>query len=203
VLVSRSQEKLQAALSYLGNYAQNARAFSADVTDSGQVNLLLESVLAHEKRIDVLVNNLGQGMRKQLVETTDADWEHLVSVNLTSAVYVSRAVLPIMRQQKSGKIINIASRAGRRGEGDFTAYSALKHGLIGLSCALADSESPYGIKVNAVCPGPVSTQKMLERYPNLDVSSWSTPEDVAQTVLFLLSKPAETMTGQVIDLFNN
>ena len=203
ILVSRSPEKLQAALENLGSLAQNARTFAADVTDSGQVNQLVESVIARENRVDVLVNNLGQGIRKQLVETSDADWEHLVAVNLTSAVYASRAVLPIMREQKNGKIINISSRAGKRGEGDFAAYSALKHGLIGLTRALADSEGPFGIKVNAVCPGPVSTRKMVERYPNLDVSGWSSPEDVAQTVLYLLSKPAETMNGQVIDLFKN
>lgn len=203
VLVSRSLEKLQAALVSLGSLAQNARTFTADITNSEQVSQLVESVLEQEKRVDVLVNNLGQGIRKQLVETTDADWEHLVAVNLTSAVYVSRAILPLMREQKSGKIINISSRAGRRGEGDFAAYSALKHGLVGLTRALADSEAPYGITVNSVCPGPVSTRKMIERYPNLDVSGWSTPEDVAQSVLFLLSKPAETMNGQVIDLFKN
>ena len=203
VMVSRSPEKLQAALENLGSLAQNAMSFAADLTCSEQANQLVESVLTHENRVDVLVNNLGQGLRKQLVETTDEDWEHLVAVNLTSAVYVSRAVLLIMREQKSGKIINISSRAGRRGEGDFAAYSALKHGLVGLTRALADSESPYGIKVNAVCPGPVSTRKMVERYPNLDVSGWSSPEDVAQTVLYLLSKPAETMNGQVIDLFKN
>ena len=203
VMVSRSPEKLQAALTCLGSFALNARTFAADITSSEQVNLLVESVMAYENRLDVLVNNLGQGMRKQLVETSDADWEHLVAVNLTSAVYASRAVLPIMREQKNGKIINISSRAGRRGEGDFAAYSALKHGLIGLTRALADSEGPFGIKVNAVCPGPVSTRKMVERYPNLDVSGWSSPEDVAQTVLYLLSKPAETMNGQVIDLFKN
>lgn len=203
VLVSRNPEKLQAALDSLGRLSENARTFAADITSSEQVNRLVESVLTQEKQVDILVNNLGQGLRKQLVETSDADWEHLVAVNLTSAVYISRAVLPIMREQKSGKIINISSRAGRRGEGDFAAYSALKHGLVGLTHALADSEAPFGIKVNAVCPGPVSTPKMVERYPNLDVSGWSSPEDVAQTVLFLLSKTAETMNGQVIDLFKN
>ena len=203
ILVSRSPEKLQAALQSLGSLSQSARTFSADVTSSEQVDQLVGSVMTHENRVDVLVNNLGQGIRKQLVETTDADWEHLVAVNLTSAVYVSRAILPLMREQKSGKIINIASRAGRRGEGDFAAYSALKHGLVGLTRALADSEAPHGIKVNAVCPGPVSTRKMVECYPDLDVSGWSTPEDVARAVLFLLSKSAETMNGQAIDLFKN
>lgn len=203
VLVSRNPEKLQAALYSLGRLSENARSFAADLTSSEQVNRLVESILVHEKHVDVLVNNLGQGLRKQLVETSDADWEHLVAVNLTSAVYISRAIIPLMREQKSGKIINISSRAGRRGEGDFAAYSALKHGLVGLTHALADSEAPFGIKVNAVCPGPVSTPKMVKRYPNLDVSDWSSPEDVAHTVLFLLSKPAETMNGQVIDLFKN
>lgn len=201
VMVSRSAEKLQQALSNAGERSDQAWLYPADLTVSEQVNQMVETVLLHEKRIDVLINNLGQGIQRQLVDTTDQEWDYMVSVNLTSAFYACRAVIPILRFQKAGTIVNISSRAGRRGEGDFAAYSALKHGLIGLTRALAESESPRGIRVNAICPGAVSTMKMTKRHPISGLSRWSTPDDVANTVLFLLSKPAETMNGQTIDLF--
>ncbi|MBG0770985.1 MAG: SDR family oxidoreductase, partial [Anaerolineaceae bacterium] len=172
-------------------------------TESGEVNRVIESVLMNKGRLDILVNNLGQGLQRQVIETTDREWDYLVKINLTSAFYLCRAVLPAMREQGSGAIINIASRAGRRGEGDFGAYSALKHGLVGLTKALADSEKDFGLQINAICPGPVSTEKMRGLHPQADHQQWLTPEDVAKTVQFLLSPAAKRMNGQVIDLFED
>lgn len=113
-----------------------------------------------------------------------------------------RAVLPGMRSGKSGHIINIASRAGRRGEGNFAAYSAMKHGLIGLTRALAKSEANFGIKVNAICPGPVATDRMLNAYPESSHPDWVTPQEIVEAVLFLLSAAGKCMNGQCLDLFS-
>jgi len=201
ILVSRSQKKLENALDKAGELAQNAKVYSVDVTESVQVNHLVDEVIQQEGKIDVLVNNVGQGVRRELIDTTDEEWDYLVKLNLSSAFYMCRAVLPHMRQQKSGKIINIASRAGRVGEGELAAYSALKHGLVGLTRALGDSEKEFGICVNAVCPGLVGTQRMLDTLPHLDYASANAPEDVAEAVLFLLSPAAKTMNGQVIDMY--
>ena len=200
-MASRSQEKLDKALAEAGEQAQNIRVYSADVTESKQVNHLVDKVIQQEGKIDVLVNNVGQGVRRELIDTTDEEWDYLVKLNLSSAFYMCRAVLPHMRQEKSGKIINIASRAGRVGEGELAAYSALKHGLVGLTRALGDSEKEFGIRVNAVCPGLVGTQRMLDTLPHLDYASANAPEDVAEAVLFLLSPAAKTMNGQVIDMY--
>ena len=144
---------------------------------------------------------VGRGIRRELVNTTDEEWDFLVNTNLSSAFYTCRAVLPSMRQQHNGTIINIASRAGRRGEGDLAAYSALKHGLVGLTRALSDSERAYGIRVNAVCPGLVATERLRSGNPNLDWSNAYSPTDVAEAVLFLLSPAARFMNGQTIDMF--
>lgn len=200
-LVSRSQEKLDQFLAQAGDNAQHAWAYPADLTDPLEVGQLIAEVIQREGKIDVLVNNLGRGIRRELVDTTDAEWDFLAKVNLSSAFYVCRAVLPYMRKQKAGRIVNIASRAGRCGEGDFAAYSVMKHGLVGLTRALADSEAGYGIFVNAVCPGAVATERMLSSHPDGEDAQWSKPDDVAQTVLFLLSPAARMMNGQVIDLF--
>lgn len=201
VMVSRSAEKLQRALGEFEQEGQGVFFVPADVTDDRQVKKLVQVVLERFGRVDVLINNVGGGLRRALIETTDEDWQQLIALNLTSAFYTCRAVLPIMRQQRSGVIINISSRAGRIGEGAFAAYCAVKHGLIGLTKALADSEAGFGIRVNAVCPGPVATPKMIAQNPGLDYSSWITPEEVANAVLFLLTPSAHTMQGQCLDLF--
>jgi 3-oxoacyl-[acyl-carrier protein] reductase len=201
--VSRSQNKLEAALYEAGDTDKKAWTYAADLTHSSQVDQLIKETLIREGSIDVLINNVGRGIRRELIDTTDEDWDFMVNTNLSSAFYASRAVLPHMRRQQKGIIINIASRAGRRGEGDFAAYSAMKHGLVGLTRALADSEAKYGILVNAVCPGLVATQRLLTEKPNLDYSNANSPGDVAEAVMFLLSPAARTMNGQVIDLFSN
>jgi NAD(P)-dependent dehydrogenase (short-subunit alcohol dehydrogenase family) len=164
--------------------------------------LMVNEVIQREGQIDVLVNNAGKGIRRELIDTSDEEWDFLVKINLSSAFYVSRAVLPHMRKQNGGKIINIASRAGRVGEGELAAYSALKHAMVGLTKALANSEAKFGIQTNAICPGLIRTQGMLTALPNLDYSKSNSPEDVAEAVLFLLSPAARTMNGQCIDLFH-
>lgn len=176
-------------------------AYAADVTCSEQVDGLVQEVTQRYGRIDLLVNNVGGGLKKELVETNDEDWQYLLQVNLTSTFNCCRAVLPVMRQHGTGMIVNIASKAGRVGEGDFAAYCAVKHGVVGLTRALADSEGQYGIQVNAICPGPIATEKMKTLYPDVDKSGWSTPEDVAQTVLYLASPAGHAMQGKLVDLF--
>lgn len=203
LLISRSQDKLNRVLEEADNLAANAWTITADLTDPKQVNRSVKEVIKCEASIDVLINNLGRGLRRELVETSDEEWDFLVRINLSSAFYMSRDILIHMRKQQFGQIINIASRAGRTGEGEFAAYSTLKHGMVGLTRALADSEGKYGIRVNAICPGLVATQRMVANLPNLDFSGSNLPEDVAEAAMFLLSPAAKTMNGQVIDLFEN
>ena len=200
VIVSRSEANLEAALQAIPS-PENVWIHAADVTCSQQAEILVQEVVQRYGRVDLLVNNVGGGLKKELVETSDEDWQHLLALNLTSTFNCCRAVLPVMREQRSGLIINIASKAGRIGEGDFAAYCAAKHGVIGLTRALADSESAYGIRVNAICPGPIATEKMQKLYPQVEKSDWSTPEDIAQTVLYLASPAGHAMQGKLVDLF--
>ena len=201
LLISRSQKNLDQALKESEDLSENAWAMTADLTDPLEVSQCVEEVIKNEANIDVLINNLGKGLRRELVETSNEDWDFLVKINLSSAFYMSRDVLRHMRKQQHGQIINIASRAGRRGEGALAAYSALKHGLVGLTRAVADSEQKHGIRVNAICPGLVATQRMLTNHPQLNYSESNAPEDVAEAVMFLLSPAAKTITGQVIDMY--
>jgi NAD(P)-dependent dehydrogenase (short-subunit alcohol dehydrogenase family) len=202
ILASRSEEKLRRVLTDNPNIIERAWIHPCDLTNPNQADQIVGAIMKREGHLDVLVNNLGKGLRKSVLETSDAEWDYLISINLSSAFFVCRSVLHEMRRQQNGNIINISSRAGRLGEGQFAGYCAAKHGLIGLTRALADSEAEYGIQVNAICPGPVATSQMVERYPDHERNGWSTPQGVARTVLYLLSPAASAMNGKVIDLFH-
>ncbi len=183
--------------------AENGKAdfFPADVSRPDQVKEMVQQVVNRFGRIDVLVNNVGKGLRKPFMDLTDEDWQFLVNVNLTSVVNCSKAVLPQMREQGGGQIINIASKSGRVGEVEFVGYCAVKHGVVGLTRALALEEAPHHIRVVAICPGPVSTDGMKRNLTHVDMSDWLTPEDVADAVLFAISDAGRSMQGKTIDLF--
>ena len=201
-LAARTPDRLEAAAADIRKLSgSEVVVFPTDVTDSQQVENLVDAVISHFGRLDVLVNNVGQGLRKPLVETSDQEWEQLLAVNLSSVFYCCRAVFEHMRQQGGGRIVNIASRSGRVGEGDLAAYSAVKHGVVGLTRALAEAGAEDGILVNAVCPGPVNTTRMARLLPHVDRSAWLKPEDVAEAVLLAVTSPGRAMRGQSIDLF--
>ncbi len=200
-LAARSVTDLEAAAAEIENSGAQALPVPTDVTLSAQADALVSKTIEAYGQIDILVNNVGGGLRKPIVETTDEEWQRLVDENLTGTVYCCRAVIPIMRRQSRGSIVNISSRAGRIGEAELAAYCAVKHGVVGLTRALAAEEGQSGIRVNAVCPGPVATERMARLLPDVDKSDWLLPEEVAEAVLFLATSPGRGMQGKALDLF--
>jgi len=176
-LAARTPEKLSAAADEI-RACTGSRVLEvlADLTRSADANLLAK-------------------------RASDEDWQWLVATNLSTVVYGCRAVLPDMLAQGHGMIINIASRSGRVGEANLAAYCAVKHGVIGLTRALAEEVGPKGIHVNVICPGGVRTERMERLLPQVDKSGWLAPEDVAAAVLFLATSASRTMQGQALDLF--
>jgi NAD(P)-dependent dehydrogenase (short-subunit alcohol dehydrogenase family) len=146
---------------------------------------------------DVLVNNAGVVVRKRLDETSEAEWDQVVDASLKGTFVVTRVFLPQMRARGSGRIINIASISGRQGTARLTAYCAAKHGVVGLTRALAEETRDSGVQVNAICPGSVDTQ-MLEGsgFPPL-----MDPDDVAGVALWLAAQAPAVLTGACIDVF--
>lgn len=183
----------------------------ADAYQFHQVNIadsasVAAAVAELPEPVTLLVNNAGITRDKSLAKMTDEDWQAVLSVNLTGAFNVVRALAPAMRQAGYGRIVNITSINGMRGKFGQANYSAAKAGLIGLTKTLARELGPKGITVNAVAPGMVMTEMALalpeeflaKARAESVLPELAAPEDIANAVLFLLSDGARMITGEVI-----
>jgi len=185
-----------------------ARALPLDVTSEESVRQGVEAVLAWTGRLDVLVNNAGiAGRAAPLLEQTQTDWDRIIAINLTGVFHCCRAALPHMKAQRYGRIVNIASIAGKEGNPNMTGYSATKAGVIGFTKSLAKEVAQEGICVNAIAPAVVHTPildqltpeqvaYMIERIP---MRRTGAPEEVAAVAHFLASPDCSFVTGQCYD----
>ena len=176
-----------------------------DVSSSSSVNNAILEAKNALGDIDILINNAGIDEFSLFTDITDEMWEKMISTNLSSAFYASRAVLPSMISKKDGVIINISSMWGEVGASCEVHYSVSKAGLIGLTKALAKEVGPSGIRVNCITPGVIDTD-MNKNLSKEDLEQLKTdtplgkigkPEDVVNTILFLCSEASTFITGQV------
>jgi len=196
------------ALSLGGTFGR-AISIKTDVSHDADVRELIRQTLETFGRIDILVNNAGIEFAKTVVTTTEAEWDQLMAVNLKGVFLCARATIPVMQQQKSGVIINIASELGLVGEAGVAAYCASKGGVVMLSKALAIDHGPQGIRVNCLCPGPVTTQLLEDVFASSDnpiamreaferqtvLKRLGRPEEVAAAAAFLASDDSSFMAG--------
>jgi 2-dehydro-3-deoxy-L-rhamnonate dehydrogenase (NAD+) len=186
-----------------------AAPFVCDVSDGRRVKQTFNAILDEFGHIDVLVNNAGVGGRFAPIQAqTRADWDQVVSVDLTGVFLCCQAVIPHMIERRYGRIINVSSLAGKEGSPDMVPYSAAKAGVIGLTKALAREVAQYGIMVNVVTPAIIETplldempdkkkRILLERTP---VGHFGRPEAVAAMVHWLASEDLTYSTGAVFDI---
>lgn len=219
LLVGRHKESLEAAQATLAQKRISAEIFAADVSKEEDVELLLKRSSAVFEKVDVLINNAGSATSNPFVKTTFAAFNEMVESNLTTTYLCMKAFLPGMLNRNFGRIVNIASIAGKIGFRYTAGYCAAKHGVLGLTRSVALEVASKGVTVNAVCPGWVDTpmtdvtvaniakkagwpsdraRKFLEEQSPLD--RLISPSEVAATVRFLISPAASAINGQAINV---
>lgn len=215
-LLGRQREPLDALAAELPG---QALGLVCDVSDSAAVAAAFAQARERFGPIHILVNNAGQARSAPLGRTTDELWQGLLGVNLSGAFHCAREVLPDMRAAGWGRIVNIASTAGQRGYPYVAAYVAAKHGVIGLTRALAHELATQGITVNAVCPGYTDTELLRDSVANVVSKTGRSaedalqeftrhnpqgrviqPDEVAATVAWLCSPEAASITGQSLSV---
>ena len=182
-----------------------------DITNSKEVKAVVEQLLKQCGKIDVLVNNAGWDKIEPFVQSTEDTWDKVIAINLKGPVIVTRAVLDDMIKRNSGRIVSIASDAGRVGSSGEAVYSACKGGIIAFSKTLAREMVRYNIAVNCVAPGPTMTPlvehnmrenpKLVEALKGaIPMKRLAKPEEIAAAAIFLASDDASYITGQVLSV---
>jgi 3-oxoacyl-[acyl-carrier protein] reductase len=206
ICVARNADKLTETVNQIKAAGGDAVAISCDVTDRAAIEKLFEQVETEFKRLDILVNNAGITRDTLLPRMSDAQWDEIIASNLTSCFLFCRAATRVMMGQRYGRIINMSSVSGLIGNAGQTNYSATKAGMIGFTRSMSKELAKRKITVNAVAPGFIEsdmtkalgdavTDEVKKRIP---ANRLGQADDVAACVLFLASKAASYVTGQVI-----
>jgi 3-oxoacyl-[acyl-carrier protein] reductase len=196
-LAARTEADLQAVQREIEAFGGRAYSFLADVSRESDVVRLVQSTVACFGRLDILVNNAGMGIFGPLADTTAEQWDRIMAVNARGPFLLCREAIPYLRRQGGGFIINIASVVAVKGYANQAAYSASKHALLGMSKALARELQPDGIRVHVLCPGGVDTQLVGQARPDLDQSVLIQPEEIADWVLFLVTRRGNAVVDEI------
>ena len=218
-ITARSASELEKLQSEIEAYGRRSAYTPCDVTDPEQVQHMAATLLEKLGGIDILINNAGNAGSHKFLNHPDELWHRMLAINLTSVYYVTKAFVPHFIQQQSGRIITIASIASRIGDRYISAYTASKHGVLGLTRALAAELIPYNITVNAICPGYVDTPMTDDSVNNIVARTGISPEkaraalektspqqrliqpeEVASIAVFLAQESSKGITGQGINI---
>ncbi len=214
-ITGRTETKLQDALSRLNS--EQATAVVMDVSDAESVRQGFAQARENFGEIDILINNAGQASSAPFLKTDEALWQQMLAVNLTGSFLCSQEALPAMLKAGWGRIVNVASTAALKGYAYVAAYCAAKHGVLGLTRALAVEVAQKGVTVNAVCPGFTETDIVQDAIRNIVAKTGRTedearaelasanpqkrliqPQEVAQTVVWLCQPSSASQNGQAI-----
>jgi NAD(P)-dependent dehydrogenase (short-subunit alcohol dehydrogenase family) len=202
VLVDRAPDRLPLLFPELAASPDHWLATSVDLGDASAAQFVVDEVVKRCGRIDVLANTVGGYRAGTTVDDTTLEaWDSMLNLNARTAFIISRAVVPVMREQGHGKIIHVASRAALAGRARSAAYSASKSALIRLTESMAAELKGAGINVNCVLPGTLDTPQNREAMPKADHGRWVAPEAIADVILFLASDAARAIVGAAIPIY--
>ena len=199
VITSRNLKQLKETENELKKYG-NIEGIKNNVYNYDDVKELIKTVYKKFGRIDILINNAGVAIWKELDQMNKKEIDDILDINLKGLTYMCREVIPIMKKQKSGKIINISSGAGKQGYASFAVYCASKFGVIGLSDSLAKELEKDGIGVYTICPGGVNTKMYLDMEPEADPDSLLQPEQIAEKIIACVK--GKHKNGACIEVYN-
>jgi len=209
VVADVQADKARSVVDEVGALGSEGLAVEVNVANESAVKRLAEQTFSRFGRVDVLVNDAGIYLKAPVVDITEENWDRTINVNLGGNFLCSRAFIPSMRKQKSGRIISIASGIAHYGAKEFAPYAASKAAIIGFVKSLAREVAPDGITVNAICPGAANTamprthrseEELMERLRSNPLSHVLEPEDFVGPVVFLASDAASYITGQSINV---
>jgi NAD(P)-dependent dehydrogenase (short-subunit alcohol dehydrogenase family) len=202
VLVDRAADRLPRLFPDLADSPNHFLATSVDLTKANAVETMVAETLNRLGRVDVLVNTPG-GFRGGMAvhETPLETWDFMLNLNARTVFIASRAVIPHMLQQGSGRIVNVAARAALKGGAKMAAYSLSKSAVVRLTESMAAELKKEGINVNCVLPGTIDTPQNRQAMPNADHNRWVKPEAIADVILFLASDAARAVQGAAIPVY--
>ncbi len=180
--------------------AQGVRVMTADITNEADIRRLVEAILEEVGQIDVLINLVGGFELGRVIETDLSLWQRMLTMNLTAAFLLSKAVLPHMLQQRTGRIVHVAARAAVEPFPGAAAYVVSKAGLAALIRVLALELAGSGVTVNGLLPTTIDTPANRRSMPDADPSKWVNPKSIADMVSFLVSNEASQTNGALIPL---
>ena len=205
LVVDIDESRAQQTVRQLNGDGLKGMAVRADVSDGSAVKSLVNGIVEDSGRIDILVNNAGLGLFRSVEQCTEDEWDRVMDVNLKGPFLLAKAVLPAMKAQKSGTMVNMASVAGKTGGVMSGApYSVSKAGLECLTKTLARELAPHGVRVNAIAPGIIETPLTAQHDPSfveaIPLGGKGQPRDVAEAALFLVSDRSRHITGEILDV---
>ena len=197
VVCGRRQGPLNNTVQAIWQQGGGALAVQADVSKEKEAEQVVRATLEAYGRVDILVNNAGIGGGDEVARHSIEDWDQVMAINLRGPFLMARAVLPVLRKQKSGHIINISSESGLEYYSGDGAYGVSKHALNALGEFIQRENQELNIRVNTICPGMVVTE-MSENSPGLDHSKCLYPEDIADLVIWLVTRRLNVKIGTPI-----
>lgn len=208
VLVNRNAADGEKSAEELRAFGTQVTSFAADITSLEQTEAMVKFVVEGFGKVDILINSAGINIRGPIDELSPADFNQVMEVNVNGTWLASRAVTPVMKQQKSGKIINLASTLGLVGLANRTPYTASKGAVVQMTRALAMELAPFNINVNAICPGPFLTEMNIPIADSDEardiilgataLQRWGNLPEIQGAAIFLASEASSYMVGSIL-----